>query len=60
MKMAETCGETNVFGEDVIFTCRLMKGHRGFHSDGAVYGDKSWWSFRWGNANDMVIPEGAE
>ena len=54
--MAETCGETNVFGEDVIFTCRLMKGHQGFHSDSAVYDDKSWWSFRWGNAN-MVIPE---
>ena len=51
------CGETRVFREKVVFGCTLMKGHEGFHSDSAVYDDKSWWSFRWGNANDMVISE---
>ena len=53
--MAE-CGETNVFGKNVIFTCTLMRGHEDFHSCSAVYNDKSWWVFRWGNAN-MIIPE---
>ena len=54
--MAEICGEKKVVEENVIFTCRLMKGHQGFHSASAVYDDKSWWVFRWGNAN-MIIPE---
>lgn len=54
--MAE-CGETKAFGKKVVFTCNMVKGHEGFHSDSAVYNDTSWWHFRWGNANDMVVPE---
>lgn len=55
--MAETCGVKYIYNENVTFTCNLMKGHAGFHSDSMVYMDKRWNSFRWGNANDMVIPE---
>lgn len=62
--MAEICGEKKVVEENVIFTCRLMKGHQGFHSASAVYDGKirlsGLWSFRWGDANDMVIPEGSD